>query len=275
MTAGSDWAVWDGGRFGDRAVCVRADNPGPFTLDGTNTWVLREPGAARCVIVDPGPDLAEHVDAVLAEAGDVGLVLITHHHFDHTDAVELVRERTGAPVRAVSSEWCRDADPLGDDEEIDVDGLHLRAVHTPGHTADSVSFVLPAERVLLTGDMVLGRGTTIVAHPDGALRPYFASLEKMRSLVANGEVDAVWPAHGPVQPDAGGVLDYYLAHRRQRLDGVRAALGQLGVEAGPHLLEDEALPRRVVEIVYADVDESMWDAADWSVTAQLAYLATE
>ena len=135
--------------------------------------------------------------------------------------------------------------------------------------------LLPDERALLTGDMVLGRGTTVVAHPDGALAPYFTSIERMRSLVTSGEVSALWPAHGPVHDDGGPVLDYYLTHRRERLAQVRAALAELGETPTPDAAEDETLTRRVVEVVYRDVDESLWGAAEWSVRAQLAYLAQE
>ena len=136
--------------------------------------------------------------------------------------------------------------------------------------------LLGADRALLTGDMVLGRGTTVVVHPDGVLASYFASIERMRGLVTDGRVTSLWPAHGPVLPDAGGVLDHYLVHRRQRLDQVAAALVRLGLTPGDlpaDVAEDPVLPRRVVEIVYADVDASLWDAAEWSVRAQLAYLA--
>jgi len=121
--------------------------------------------------------------------------------------------------------------------------------------------------------MVLGRGTTVVAYPDGQLGPYFSSIEKMRSLVLAGEVRTLWPAHGPVLDDALGVLDFYLAHRRERLAQVEAALRELAVPLTSELAEDDSLPRQVVEVVYADVDESLWGAAEWSVRAQLAYLA--
>jgi glyoxylase-like metal-dependent hydrolase (beta-lactamase superfamily II) len=146
-------------------------------------------------------------------------------------------------------------------------------VTTPGHTADSVSFVLPGDGALLTGDMVLGRGTTVVAHPDGQLGPYFDSISRMRSLVVSGEVRTLWPAHGPVLDDALGVLDHYLAHRRERLAQVEHALAELSVPLSSELAEDDSLPRQVVEVVYADVDESLWGAAELSVRAQLAYLA--
>ncbi len=264
---------WTGGSFGSRGTCLLAPNPGIMTLDGTNTWVLREPGGARSVVIDPGPVEDGHLDVVDEASGDVAVVLLTHHHFDHSEVAVALAERKGCAVRAFDPAWCRGADPLADDEELDVDGLRLRVVHTPGHTADSVSFVLPDEQALLTGDMVLGRGTTVVAHPDGRLGPYFESIERMRALVASGEVTSAWPAHGPVLPDAGAVLDFYASHRRERLDQVRAALAQLHDNPHPEGLATDELPRRVVEIVYADVDPVLWDAAEWSVRAQLAYLA--
>src|SRR5688500_18975458 len=263
--------AWSGGSFGERARCLLAPNPGLMTLDGTNTWVLREPGSSRSVVVDPGPVEDGHVDRVDEETGDVALVLLTHHHFDHSETAVDLATRKGCPVRALDPAYCHQADPLADDEVIDVDGLLLKVVLTPGHTEDSISLLLPAERTLLTGDMVLGRGTTVIAWPDGNLASYFGSIERMRDLAASGEVETLWPAHGPVLDDALGTLDYYLVHRRQRLAQVESALAQLGI-AVPDL-EDEALPRRVVEIVYQDVDESLWGAAEWSVRAQLAYLA--
>ncbi|GAA5155480.1 MBL fold metallo-hydrolase [Nocardioides marinquilinus] len=263
--------AWAGGDFGERGRCLLAPNPGPMTLDGTNTWLLREPGAARSVVVDPGPVEGGHLDRVDAEAGEVAVVLLTHHHLDHSEVARELAERKGCAVRALDPAWCHGADPLRDGEEIEVDGLVLRVVATPGHTADSVSFVVPAERALLSGDMVLGRGTTVVAHPDGRLGPYLASIERMRAL-ADDEVDVVWPAHGPVLPDAAAVLDHYATHRRQRLDQVRAALADLDADPATG---DDTLPRRVVEVVYADVDPGLWDYAEWSVRAQLDYLAEQ
>ncbi len=266
---------WSGGLFGERGRCFLAPNPGMMTLDGTNTWVLREPGAERAVVVDPGPIEDGHLDLLVEATGDVGLVLLTHHHFDHSEVARAFAERKGCAVRALDPDYCLGAGPVVDGEDLEVDGLHLRVLTTPGHTADSISFVLPAERTLLSGDMVLGRGTTVVAYPDGQLGPYFDSLAKMRALVTDGEVDTIWPAHGPVLDDAGGVLDYYGAHRRERLAQVTDALRELGVTPGPESADDESLPRQVVEVVYRDVDESLWPVAEWSVRAQLAYLAAQ
>ncbi|MTB89350.1 MBL fold metallo-hydrolase [Aeromicrobium senzhongii] len=232
-----------------------------MTLDGTNTWILREPGADRAVVVDPGPDLAEHVDAVVAAAGEVALVLFTHHHWDHTDALESIVRATGAPTRAISPDYTRSADPLRDGETLEVDGLTIEVVTAPGHTKDSVAFLLPQDRALLSGDMVLGRGTTVVAHPDGALGPYLDSMRRFRALVADGQVETILPGHGPVIDDPGAVLDFYLAHREERLEQVRSAMAAGAVSA-----------REVVEKVYADVDPVLWDAAELSVRAQLEYL---
>jgi glyoxylase-like metal-dependent hydrolase (beta-lactamase superfamily II) len=143
-------------------------------------------------------------------------------------------------------------------------GCELRVLATPGHTSDSLSFLLDGPgadgQAVLTGDTVLGRGTTVIAHPDGALGPYLASL---RRLAALPDGTAVLPGHGPELPDAPAAARHYLAHREERLDQVRSALRALGPEASA---------RQVVERVYADVDEALWGAAEASVRAQLAYL---
>ena len=245
-----------------RAACVLAPNPGPMTLDGTNTWVLREPGAARSVVVDPGPLHQGHLDAVAEAAGRVAVVLLTHRHGDHSDGARAFAASMGCVVRAADPAYVQGAQPLHDGDVVEVDGLELHVVATPGHTSDSVSFVLPAERAVLSGDTILGRGTTVVAHPDGALGPYLASLRRLRGLAERSEITAIWPGHGPVLDAALPVIDHYLTHRDARLAQVRAALAG-GADSA----------RDVVEVVYADVDPSLWSAAELSVAAQMAYLA--
>lgn len=274
---------WTGGSFGDRGECVLAPNANMMTLDGTNTWVLREPGARRSIVVDPGPSIMAHLDAVASVAESVGVVLLTHHHFDHAEAAKEFAERMGCGVRALDPECRLGSEGLGDGDVVEVDGLEVRVVGTPGHTADSLSFYVPAESAVLTGDTVLGRGTSVVAHPDGQLGAYLDSLDRLHALASARDITAIWPGHGPVIEDALGVLDYYIAHRHERLAQVAAALAALtaappglGTPAderprqivGPH----DDLPRRIVEIVYADVDPVLWGAAELSVRAQLAYL---
>lgn len=243
------------------ASVLLAPNPSPMTLDGTNSWLVGAPGASNRVVIDPGPADAGHLRA-LADSGSVPLVLLSHHHSDHTEGVPEFAECTGAVVRALNPRWCSGAEPLRDGEEIDAAGVRLRVLATPGHTADSVCFYAPdaAEPAVFTGDTVLGRGTTVVAHPDGHLGSYLDSLRALASLPAG---TAMLPGHGPERPDVVPVASEYLAHRRERLDQVRAAVRQHG---------PDVTPRGIVEIVYADVDRSVWPAAEWSVRAQLTYL---
>ena len=228
-----------------------------MTLDGTNTWVLRGARSREMIVVDPGPDDAEHI-ARLAELGPISLVLISHRHGDHTDGIDALVDATGAVVRSVGSGFLRGLGGyLRDGEVIDAAGLRIRVLATPGHTADSVSFVL--DDAVLTADTVLGRGTTIIDDEDGSLAAYLDSLHKLRGMGRR----RVLPGHGPELDDLAAVADMYLAHRRVRLGQIRSALQTLG---------DDATPRQVVEHVYVDVDEKLWDAAESSVRAQLEYL---
>lgn len=256
-------AAWSGGRFGAASTCVLAPNPGPMTLEGTNTWVLRVDASAPCVVVDPGPGHLGHLDAVAAAAGEVTAVLLTHGHADHSEGARAFAERVGCGVRALDPAYRLGEEGLRDGDVVAAGDLEVHVVATPGHTADSLSFHLPSEGVLLTGDTLLGRGTTVVAHPDGRLVDYLASLQRLRALVDTRAATAVWPGHGPVVPDARTVIETYLSHREERLEQVREALRELGPAASPAV---------VVARVYADLDPVLWGAAELSVRAQLDYL---
>ncbi|MGW5973747.1 MBL fold metallo-hydrolase [Streptomyces sp. NPDC055186] len=248
-----------------RAVNVLAPNASAMTLDGTNTWILSEPGSARAVVVDPGPldegHLRNVVDTAERAGRRVALTLLTHGHPDHAEGATRFAELTGTKVRALDPELRLGDEGLSGGDVIAVDGLEVRVVPTPGHTADSLSFHLPADGAVLTGDTVLGRGTTVVSHPDGRLGDYLDTLRRLRSLTVDDGVHTVLPGHGPVLEDAQGAVEYYLAHRAHRLAQVETA-----VENG--LLT----PSEVVAHVYADVDRSLWPAAELSVRAQLEYL---
>jgi len=263
--SGGTGGAWTGGNAGPWAHCVLAPNPGPMTLDGTNTWVLSAPGSARALVVDPGPDDEAHLDTVLAAVDARGArlagVLLTHGHLDHSEGARRLAERAGVGVRALDPAHRLGAEGLGDGDIVELDGLRLDVLATPGHTRDSLCFLLRAQGAVLTGDTVLGRGTTVVAYPDGRLAPYLESLDLLEQLAEALELSAVLPGHGPVLADPAGVLRYYQAHRQERLAQVRAALA-----AGA------SSPQEVVERVYADVDRSVWPAALLSVRAQLQYL---
>jgi glyoxylase-like metal-dependent hydrolase (beta-lactamase superfamily II) len=237
-----------------------ADNPGPMTLDGTNSYLLTG-SADGLVVVDPGPDDEDHLRGLADEVG-VQLILITHRHADHTAGAARFAAMTGAPVRAMDPRHCHGADPLVDGELLDLGGQRIRVLATPGHTSDSVCFHLlddDGPGAVLTGDTVLGRGTTVIAHPDGELGAYLDSLR----LLADLGSALVLPAHGPELPDLAAVCGAYLDHRLQRLDSVRAAQLVLG---------SAATVEAVTDLVYAGLDSSVRGAAELSVAAQLEYL---
>lgn len=245
------------------AAVLLADNPGKMTLDGTNTWLLRAPDCPDYVVVDPGPKDRKHVEAIArATDGRIAMTLITHRHHDHTGAIDRLVQLTGAPVRAVDPSYLHGSgESLADGEVVSAAGLDIGVLATPGHTGDSVSFVL-ADAVL-TGDTILGSGTTVLDSTDGTLADYLDSLDR---LVEAGAGKALLPAHGPDHPDLEPVARYYIRHRHERLDQVRAALRELGENAGA---------MSVVRKVYADVDKRLWPAAHSSVKAQLDYLRSE
>lgn len=225
---------------------MRAPNPGPMTLDGTNTWVLRAPGAQRGVVVDPGPLDEGHL-ARIAALGPFSSILVTHGHHDHIEGVARLSELLGG-TPALSGEGRREAD-----------GLDIHVLDTPGHTADSVCFLVECgnERVMLTGDTILGRGTTVVAKPDGDLGAYLTSLD----VLAAYEKVAMLPGHGPARTDVAAVAREYREHRRERLAQVEAAMA-----AGADT------PEKVVDLVYPEIEPRLRFAAVWSAAAQLDYL---
>ena len=248
-----------------RARCVLAPNPSPMTLDGTNTWLVSEPGSPSALVVDPGPGDEGHlrrVSGMVAAAGQrVSKIVLTHGHPDHAEGAAAFAAMTGAPVLAADPAHRLGGEGLAPGDVLTAGGCEVRVVATPGHSADSVCLLLPADGALLTGDTVLGRGTTVIAG-DGSLADYLRSLERLRALTDEARLQVLLPGHGPLLADPAGTLDYYLAHRRERLAEVTAALA-----AGDRSLAE------IVARVYADVDRSLWPFAEWSVQAQLEYLA--
>jgi glyoxylase-like metal-dependent hydrolase (beta-lactamase superfamily II) len=262
-----------------RARCVLAPNPSLMTLDGTNTWLVAEPGSAAALVVDPGPDDEGHLNRVLAMAAAAGQriekIVLTHGHADHSAGASRLAELTGAPVLAVDPAHRRGqgvsgsrsagsalgAEGLVPGDRVTAGGCELAVIQTPGHTSDSVCLLLEADGAVLTGDTVLGRGTTVIAG-DGSLSDYLRSLDRLRELADQAALRALLPGHGPVLADPAATLDYYIAHRAERLAAVSAAL-----EAGRRTVGD------IVAEVYTDVDPALWPFAEWSVRATLTYLA--
>jgi glyoxylase-like metal-dependent hydrolase (beta-lactamase superfamily II) len=230
---------------------IRANNPGPFTLSGTNTWIA---GRDPCWVVDPGPLLDDHVAAILAEVqarGGAGGIALTHGHADHTDAVAAVAEATGAPVAAMAfpaDVVLADGDAFGP----------LTAVATPGHAPDHLAFV--DDGVCFTGDAVLGEGSVFIAPDPGALRGYLAALERLRGM----GLQVLCPGHGPRVDDPAAKLTHYLEHRLDRERRLVAALDD-GLRS-----TDELLAR-----VWDDAPAVLRPAAAVTLAAHLDKLAEE
>ncbi len=204
---------------------VRADNPGPFTLSGTNTWVL---GRDPAWVVDPGPAIDDHLDAVLAEAerrGGIGGIALTHDHADHAAGASILRERSGDPPLAAARPGLGKV-TLADGEAFGP----LVAVSTPGHAPDHLAFV--ADAVCFSGDAVLGEGSVFIAPDPGALRGYLEGLRRLRAR----PLRLICPGHGPPVPDPAAELDEYIAHRLDRERRLVEAL-EHGTRAEPDLLD--------------------------------------
>lgn len=209
---------------------IRAKNPGPMTLEGTNTWVFDDG-----TVIDPGPDDDAHLEAIIATT-KITRILVTHGHPDHVDGVDKLIALTGAMLNELP------------------DGL--QRLDTPGHTGDSVCYI--GRGAVFTGDTILGRGSSVVAWPDGNVRDYLRSLEKLMTFTGSPAL----PGHGPVLPDTAKAARWLYDHRLERLEQVKSALDQ-GAQT----------PSEVVDIVYADVEPALKWAAEWSVRAQLEYLS--
>ncbi len=258
-------ASWDGGSVTDSAVCVLAHNPNVMTLDGTNTWLLHVPGSRKCIIIDPGPDEQGHFEAILAAAelrdAEIAAVVLTHRHSDHSAGAKSLAERTGSYVRAADPEFRLGAEGLETGDVIVVDQTELRVISTPGHSSDSVSFLMSHDSTMLTGDTVLGRGTAVISAPDGNVGDYLDSLKRMRDAVAEHQVGLLLPGHGPSLDAPDDILHGYYEHRVARLEEVRVATTE-GLRTSAEVLDH----------VYAGTPEKLRPAALQSVKAQLLHL---
>lgn len=244
-----------GRRAAVRIVRVLAPNPGPLTLDGTNTWVV---GEHPSLVIDPGPEDAGHLREILREAHGVAAVLLTHRHPDHAPGAGALATATGAPVLGFRPEPGEGR--LRDGQVIEGGGVRLTAVHTPGHTPDHVVFLEPSSRALFTGDAVLGRGTSVVDPPEGDLAAYLRSLRSMLALDAR----TIYPGHGPVVWSATAKLEEYLEHRAERERQVLEALA-----AGSRT------PEELVGEIYADYPADLHAFAARSMLAHLLKLEAE
>jgi glyoxylase-like metal-dependent hydrolase (beta-lactamase superfamily II) len=250
---------------------VTANNPGPFTYKGTGTYIV---GRGEVAVIDPGPDMAEHLEAIHAAIpGErVSHILVTHHHLDHSPLAKPLSQRTGAKVwgRAVAGPIVEDAVkleagydrftpdiPLSGGEVIEGDGWTFEAIHTPGHTSNHICYVLREENALFSGDHIMGWSTTVVTPPDGNMGDYLRSLERIRER----GFSTLWPTHGPPIREVEPFIDAYAAHRRDRERQIldRLAAGDTRIKI-------------MVPTMYAAVDPRLYPSAAHSVLAHMIEL---
>jgi glyoxylase-like metal-dependent hydrolase (beta-lactamase superfamily II) len=244
----------------ERIRRLLAPNPSPMTLEGTNTYIVGGPDAV--IVIDPGPDDESHLASIAAAVAGANViaVLLTHRHPDHAESAEKCAEMLDTVI-AIGGEPARPNDvPIADGQRFGGDGVFLTVIATPGHSSDHHSFVLEEERALFTGDHILGRGTTVVAYPDGDMGEYMDSLERLRGV----SVEKIYPGHGPIIEEPARVISEYIEHRLMRERQVVE-----GLAAGP------ATPEELVARIYADVDPVLHPVAAMSVRAHLAKLAQE
>jgi len=250
---------------------VTANNPGPFTYMGTGTYIV---GRGEVAVIDPGPDIAEHLEAIQAAIpGErVSHILVTHHHLDHSPLARPLSANTGAKVwgRAVKTPVVEDAVkleagydhftpdvPLEGGEIIEGAGWTIEAVHTPGHTSNHICYALREENALFSGDHIMGWSTTVVTPPDGNMGDYMRSLEKVRER----GFSTLWPTHGPPIREVEPFIDAYAAHRRDRERQIleRLAAGDTRIKA-------------MVPVIYAAIDPRLHAPAAHSVLAHMIEL---
>jgi glyoxylase-like metal-dependent hydrolase (beta-lactamase superfamily II) len=250
---------------------VIANNPGPFTFTGTGTYII---GSGEVAVIDPGPDLPEHLAALQQALGGerVLAILVTHTHLDHSPLAGPLARLTGAPVHGLPAPRTPEASIrldegqdrgfapdvlVADGELIEGPGWTLEAIATPGHASNHVCYALHQENALFSGDHVMGWSTTVVSPPDGDMGQYYASLDK----VAARGFQRLWPTHGPPVEAPAPFLAAYRAHRLEREAQILAELGK-----GPRRIAD------MVPVIYAAVDPVLHAAAAHSVLAHLIHL---
>ncbi len=244
---------------------ITAPNPGMMTGPGTNTWLV---GGDAVAVVDPGPDEPAHIERIAEAAeGRIRWILVTHTHPDHSPGSRRLAELTGAPIlghwirlQGISDTTFRPDVPMADGDRVCAGGFTLRALHTPGHAANHLCFLLEEERILIAGDQVMDRSTVVISPPDGDMLAYLESLQRLKTL----GLEAIAPAHGRLLKEPDKLLQNIIDHRLEREAMVVEAL-----EAGDQYIPD------MVRRIYVDVPEALHRVAAGSVFAHLLKLRDE
>ncbi len=239
---------------------IVAPNAGVMTGPGTNTYLV---GIDEIVVIDPGPDDAVHLDAVLGCGGDrIRWIVVTHTHPDHSPGAAGLKDRTGAEVLGFGArDGFKPDRRIGEGGTIEATEFRLKAVHTPGHSSNHLCYLLPEEKMLFSGDHIMEGSTVVIRPPDGDMATYLASLERLRKI----RLKSIAPGHGHLIEDPKETIDWYIAHRLEREQKVADALADAGTATVAQLLP----------VVYGDVDEVLLPVARYSLHAHLLKLAAD